>query len=205
MRRLLLVRHAKAEPAVGRDDHDRALTSRGRDDARRVAIALASRKILPDLLIHSGAKRARETAEILAAEWPRQVELREDLELYDATPETMFDRGRALPDFERACCLRRPQPGTRRAGGRTGRRRAAPRPQAHGGQVSDRRGSGARFPGPPLARTGAQLGDAGSLFDAVRTRSRPRLSLVQRARPFSPSETSLQTRSDGCAACSDTP
>ena len=98
MRRLFLVRHAKAEPAVGRDDHDRALTSRGRDDARRVAIALASRKILPDLLIHSGAKRARETAEILAAEWPRQVELREDSELYDATPETMFDRGRALPD-----------------------------------------------------------------------------------------------------------
>jgi phosphohistidine phosphatase len=98
MRRLFLVRHAKAEPAPGRDDYDRALTGRGRDDARRVAIELAARKMLPDVLIHSGAERAKKTAEIFAAEWRREVELREEPGLYDASPEMLFDCARALPD-----------------------------------------------------------------------------------------------------------
>ena len=76
MRRLFLIRHAKAEPSVGRDDYERRLTDRGRADARRVAAALAARKMLPDVLVHSGAARAKETAEIFAAEWPRSVELK---------------------------------------------------------------------------------------------------------------------------------
>jgi len=98
MRRLFLVRHAKAEPAVGRDDYDRALIDRGREDARRVAIGLAARNMLPDILIHSGAARAKETAEIFAAQWPRKVELQEELGLYDATQEMLLGRTRALPD-----------------------------------------------------------------------------------------------------------
>jgi phosphohistidine phosphatase len=98
MRRLFLVRHAKAESAVGRDDHARALTGRGRDDARRMALALAERKTLPDVLVHSGAVRAKETAEVLAAQWKRTVELREEPELYDAGPDTLFACAHALPD-----------------------------------------------------------------------------------------------------------
>ena len=98
MRRLFLVRHAKAEPAVGRDDYDRALTGRGRDDARRVASALAEKDLLPEVLIHSGAARSKETAEIFAAQWPRKVELQEELGLYDATCDMLFRRARALPN-----------------------------------------------------------------------------------------------------------
>ena len=60
MRRLFLVRHAKAELSVGRDDYARKLTERGRADARRVAKALAARHFLPDVLIHSGAARAKQ-------------------------------------------------------------------------------------------------------------------------------------------------
>ena len=96
MRRLFLVRHAKAEPSVGRDDYARKLTERGRADARRVAKALAARRTLPDLLIHSGAARAKQTAEILAAEWRTKVELEEDVGLYDASLTTLLDRTRAL-------------------------------------------------------------------------------------------------------------
>ena len=98
MRRLFLVRHAKAEPSVGRDDYARKLTERGRADARRVAKALAARHFLPDVLIHSGAARAKQTAEIFAAEWRSKVELEQDTHLYDASLATLLDRTRALRD-----------------------------------------------------------------------------------------------------------
>lgn len=98
MRRLFLIRHAKAEPSVGRDDYERALTERGRDDARRVAEVLAARHLLPDILIHSGALRTKQTAEIFASEWPRRVQLEEEIALYDATQFMLFSRARALSD-----------------------------------------------------------------------------------------------------------
>ena len=96
MRRLFLVRHAKAELSVGRDDYARKLTERGRTDARRVAKALAARHCLPDVLIHSGAARAKQTAEIFAAEWRSKVELEEEVGLYEATLTTLLDRTRGL-------------------------------------------------------------------------------------------------------------
>jgi phosphohistidine phosphatase len=96
MRRLFLVRHAKAELATGRDDYARKLTERGRADARRVAQALAARHFLPDVLIHSGAARAKQTAEILAAAWEDKAELEEDARLYDASFTTLLDRARGL-------------------------------------------------------------------------------------------------------------
>ena len=98
MRRLFLIRHAKAEMPLGRNDFERALTDRGRADARRVARALAQRDMLPDVLVHSGALRAKQTAEILAAEWPRRVPLQEDRALYDAPQGVLFARARALSD-----------------------------------------------------------------------------------------------------------
>jgi phosphohistidine phosphatase len=96
MRRLFLIRHAKAQPPIGSSDYERALTDRGRKDARRVAAALAGRRLLPDVLVHSGAARAKETAEILAGAWPRGVELQEDPALYDASELMLFARARAL-------------------------------------------------------------------------------------------------------------
>jgi len=102
MRRLFLVRHAKAEPASGRDDYARNLTERGRTDARRVAKALAARHFLPDLLIHSGAARAKETAEIFAAAWRDEVELQQQAWLYDASLTTLSGHTRALsPEHKR--------------------------------------------------------------------------------------------------------
>ena len=98
MRRLFLIRHAKTEPSVGRDDYERRLTGRGREDAKRVAKALAARRMLPDVLIHSGAARAKETAEIFAAAWQGKVELQEDAGLYDASVTTLLARTRALAD-----------------------------------------------------------------------------------------------------------
>jgi phosphohistidine phosphatase len=98
MRRLFLIRHAKTEPHIGRDDYQRRLTDRGRADARRVAAALAARKMLPEVLVHSGAARAKETAEIFAGEWKRKVDLREEPGLYDANLASLLALTRALPN-----------------------------------------------------------------------------------------------------------
>ena len=98
MRRLFLIRHAKAEPHVGREDYERRLTDRGRADARRMAQALSARKIIPEVLVHSGEARAKETAEIFAADWKRKVDLREEPGLYDASLATLLALTRALPD-----------------------------------------------------------------------------------------------------------
>jgi phosphohistidine phosphatase len=111
MRRLFLIRHAKAEPSVGREDYGRRLTDRGRADARRIGAALAARRMLPDVLIHSGAARAKETAEIMAGEWPRRVEVMEEAGLYDASEATLFRRTRALPDERRRVGLVGHNPG----------------------------------------------------------------------------------------------
>jgi phosphohistidine phosphatase len=111
MRRLFLVRHAKAELSVGRDDYLRKLTERGRADARRVAKALVARHFLPDVLVHSGAARAKQTAEIFAAEWRSKVELEQDARLYDASLTTLLDRTRALRDEHKCVGLVGHNPG----------------------------------------------------------------------------------------------
>jgi phosphohistidine phosphatase len=111
MRRLFLIRHAKAQPSVGRDDYERTLTDRGRADARRVAAALAARNMLPDMLVHSGAARAKETAEIFAGEWGRRVKLEEELGLYDATQSLLFARTRELSNAHKRVGLVGHNPG----------------------------------------------------------------------------------------------
>jgi len=111
MRRLFLIRHAKAEPSVGRDDYERALTDRGRGDARRVADVLAARDMLPEVLIHSGALRTKQTAEIFAAEWPRRAELAEELGLYDATQDMLLARARGLAEAHANAALVGHNPG----------------------------------------------------------------------------------------------
>ena len=57
---------------------------------------LAARKMLPEVLVHSGAARAKETAEIFAADWKRKVDLREEPGLYDASLASLLALTRAL-------------------------------------------------------------------------------------------------------------
>ena len=111
MRRLFLVRHAKAEPSVGRDDYERKLTGRGRHDAQRMAEALKERELIPGALIHSGAARARETAEIFAEAWDRDVPLEKDTGVYEASPSTLLSLTRALPKSRKQVALVGHNPG----------------------------------------------------------------------------------------------
>ena len=67
MRRLLLLRHAKAEKsAPGGGDFDRSLAARGREESPKIGVYMAHHGLAPDLVIASPALRARETWELAA-------------------------------------------------------------------------------------------------------------------------------------------
>ncbi|WP_407318080.1 histidine phosphatase family protein [Isoptericola halotolerans] len=67
-RRLVLLRHAKAEPGKGAvPDADRALALNGRKQAGRVGMALTAAGLVPDLTLVSSALRTRQTWELARA------------------------------------------------------------------------------------------------------------------------------------------
>lgn len=110
MRRLLLLRHAKAAPLSG-DDYDRALTERGRADARGIGEWIAEGAVLPDLCLYSGAARTRETFEIVAAALARPLEAKEENALYDAPSQRILGLVRGLPASVRAALVVGHNPG----------------------------------------------------------------------------------------------
>ena len=68
-RQIWLLRHAEAEPHGTRADAERRLTERGRQQARAAGIALQRLQGAFDAVLFSPRVRARETAELAAAEW----------------------------------------------------------------------------------------------------------------------------------------
>jgi phosphohistidine phosphatase len=97
MRRLLLLRHAKAEKsAPGGSDFDRALASRGREDAPKIGVYLAHHGLNPDLVVASPAKRTRQTWELVAAALSRAPKVAWEDRLYNAESGTILDLVRRL-------------------------------------------------------------------------------------------------------------
>lgn len=65
MKKLLIIRHAKSSwEDFTVADFDRPLNDRGKRDAPMMAERIASRKISPDFVLTSPAKRARKTADL---------------------------------------------------------------------------------------------------------------------------------------------
>ncbi len=86
MRTLLLLRHAKSswkQPEL--DDHDRPLNKRGKKEAPKVGKYLKENNLVPDLILCSTARRARDTAQAAAEEsgYPGEIEFTHDLYLSD--------------------------------------------------------------------------------------------------------------------------
>jgi phosphohistidine phosphatase len=88
---LALLRHAKSSwsnPDL--PDHDRPLAPRGRRAAERMGVYIQEKGLVPDLVLCSSARRARQTLDLL--ELPSNtVELVED-ELYGATATALIAR-----------------------------------------------------------------------------------------------------------------
>jgi phosphohistidine phosphatase len=85
VRRLLLLRHAKAEPGgPEQDDHDRALVERGIADAAAMAHYLKAKGYAVDRILCSTSTRTRQTAEPVLRVMPVPVAYHDVL--YHAAP-----------------------------------------------------------------------------------------------------------------------
>jgi phosphohistidine phosphatase len=90
MKKLLLIRHAKAVHNTGYADFERPLKHSGTEDATLMAQRLINESIIPQLLVTSPALRTLATADIFAEhlELPRPSE---DAKIYDADRQTLLD------------------------------------------------------------------------------------------------------------------
>jgi phosphohistidine phosphatase len=99
MKTLLILRHAKSSwKEEHLSDHDRPLNKRGRHDAPRMGKLIRKKGLQPQLIICSGAKRARETVELVTAACGYKGELRFSEELYAAAPEAYIRLLKAVDD-----------------------------------------------------------------------------------------------------------
>ena len=100
MKRIILVRHAKAVPYGYDDDFNRNLTERGETDAEKISLELNNLGIKPDVIISSSAVRAIKTARIFAESLSfNKNDIREEAEIYHGlTTSEFIDLIQKLPD-----------------------------------------------------------------------------------------------------------
>jgi phosphohistidine phosphatase len=90
MKKLLLIRHAKATHEPGLADYERPLKYKGSLDAALMATRLREHSIIPQLLVSSPALRTLATADIFA----EHLSLRQpdtDKSIYDASEGTLVN------------------------------------------------------------------------------------------------------------------
>ena len=92
MKTLLILRHAKSSwKDREKSDHDRSLNKRGKRDAPRMGRLVAERGLRPDRIVSSTAKRARVTAETVAAQAGCRDAVQLERRLYLANPAEIID------------------------------------------------------------------------------------------------------------------
>lgn len=104
MRRVMLLRHAKSSwDHMDLDDIDRPLALRGRLSAPLLGRYIYRRKLEPDLVLCSPAMRARQTWELISAEWDQtnaakrpQLEMRSSF--YLARPAMLMSALQRIDD-----------------------------------------------------------------------------------------------------------
>ena len=97
MKTLLILRHAKTQPDAPNGDHARQLTERGHQDAAKMASYIQRQIGTPDAIATSDARRAVQTAEIVADGVGFSTPLTVEPRIYAAAPDTLLDVVRALP------------------------------------------------------------------------------------------------------------
>lgn len=96
MKKLLLIRHAKAD-SHDMNDFDRPLTERGTHDAAFIADKLNKAELIPEYVLTSPALRTRSTAEIFAKVL-NISHIGENKHIYEANTHQLLKAINKLPD-----------------------------------------------------------------------------------------------------------
>lgn len=95
-RRLIVMRHAKAEPFAS-TDHARSLTDRGRADAAGAGTFIAAHQVVPDHALVSTADRTRETWAAVAKASDAAIDASYDETIYHGDVDTALESVQAVP------------------------------------------------------------------------------------------------------------
>jgi phosphohistidine phosphatase len=111
MKRLLILRHAKAQPDAPAGDHPRHLTTRGRRDAAAIGAHINQTIGRPDEIVSSDAVRARQTAELVAEATGYSAPLTLEPGIYGAGVDSLLQAVRTRPDTAETVVLVGHNPG----------------------------------------------------------------------------------------------
>src|SRR5215217_6165663 len=111
MKTLLIFRHGKTEKEARHGDRERALTGRGERDTEAMANHLLRQAGDPDAIIASDAKRAQQTAKILAKTLGFKGKVETEPDIYAADLDTLLKVVRRLPDRDNCVVLVGHNPG----------------------------------------------------------------------------------------------
>lgn len=162
MKRLLLLRHGKSDWAGGAlnggfDDADRPLAPRGIKASAAMGQYLKAKKLIPDLVLCSAARRTRQTWDLVAAELGTAREVRFLKSLYLAPPSRLLGVLRKAPAAAKTLLLIGHNPGLEGLALRL----------AGGGRKEDLAALAEKFPTCALAVIDFDIGDWASVADGA--------------------------------------
>ena len=105
MHRLYLLRHAKSSWKEDAPDHERPLSRRGREAARRIGRQLPAATGTLDLVLCSSARRACETLDLVLAGFAPRPHVLIERGLYLASREKLLERLRQLAEEDGSVLL----------------------------------------------------------------------------------------------------
>ena len=112
MKTLYLLRHAKSswdDPTL--DDFDRPLAARGRAAAPRIGAFMRAHGLIPEIVVCSSARRARETWALVADALDAEIETTRTDELFHGSPFRLLTVLRRAPDSAASLALVGHSPG----------------------------------------------------------------------------------------------
>lgn len=112
MRKLLIMRHAKSSwdnPEIS--DFDRPLNPRGLQTAPFMGSQIYQNGLIPDLIISSPAKRAKQTAVLVRGSAGVETKIHFEDKIYEASPTTLLYITSELPDKYQSVLLVGHNPG----------------------------------------------------------------------------------------------
>jgi phosphohistidine phosphatase len=105
MHTLHLLRHAKSSWKEDAPDHERPLSRRGREAARRIGRRLPAATGALDLVLCSSARRACETLDLVLADFTQRPHILIEQGLYLASRERLLERLRRLAEEDGSVLL----------------------------------------------------------------------------------------------------